>query len=60
MYDCFDSNGIRLYVGATVMCVANGSENEGQVIKLKANNKVDIIGETGIVTVQGEDCFLLP
>lgn len=57
---CYDKNKTPLNVGDGVMCVINGEENEAVILELLPNNKVKIDGESGVITVNGADCFYLP
>lgn len=56
----FDHNGTELSIHDAVMCINNGTENEGIVIEILPNNHIKIDGENGIITVNASDTFWLP
>lgn len=60
MSKCYDHNKTELHVNDAVMCMANGTENEGIVIKLLDNNNVEVDGENGIIQISANDTFVLP
>ena len=57
---CKDKNGTPLNVGDCVMHISNGKEYEATVVEVVSENKVNIDGERGIITVNASDCFYLP
>lgn len=57
---CYDHNKTPLSIGDNVMCYADDTENEGIIVQLFENNKVSVDGETGVVTVNANDCYYLP
>lgn len=57
---CYDANNTPLKSGDAVMCMANGRENEGTIIECKEDNTVVMDGETGTITVNASDVYLLP
>lgn len=56
----YDANKTGLHAGDAVMCIINGTENEGVVLELLPENKLKVDGESGVITVNGTNCFYLP
>lgn len=60
MPKCYDRNKTELHVNDAVMCIENGTENEGIITKLLDNNKVEVDSENGIIQISANDTFVLP